>query len=110
MKDYFWYIDRWSSPYTWGCVDESCKPKEGDIVHVSAGQVLLLDETTPVIKLLVIEGGKVIWARKSGIELHAEYVVITNKDQDQGSFEIGTEDEPFCSGSAHIIMHGHQRL
>ena len=45
----FWYVDRWSSPYTWGCVDESCKPKAGEIIVIPAGQVILLDETTPIL-------------------------------------------------------------
>ena len=48
----FWYIDKWSSPYTWGCDDDSCKPKEGEIIVIPAGQVILLDETTPVLARL----------------------------------------------------------
>ena len=47
----FWYIDRWSSPYSWGCTDDSCKPQEGEIVVIPAGQVILLDETTPLLKV-----------------------------------------------------------
>ena len=44
----FWYIDRYSSPYTWGCTDNSCLPTAGDLVVVGVGQTLLLDMTTPV--------------------------------------------------------------
>ena len=105
VRAQFWYIDRWSSPYTWGCTDETCKPVEGDIVLISKGQVLLLDETTPILKMLLIDGGKMLWARKGSVELHMEYGVVNNN----GSFEIGSEDEPFCSGTALIKLHGHQR-
>ena len=88
----FWYIDRYSSPYTWGCNDNSCLPTAGDLVVVGVGQTLLLDMTTPVLAVLLVDGGTVIWDRKAGITLHAEYVIITKN----GHFEIGTEDEPFC--------------
>ena len=30
----FWYIDRWSSTFSWGCRDGSCKPEAGDIVVI----------------------------------------------------------------------------
>ena len=56
----FWYIDRWSSPYNWGCDDNSCKPKEGEIIVNPEGQVILLDETTPRLKVLIIDGGQMI--------------------------------------------------
>ena len=101
----FWYIDRWSSPYTWGCGDDSCKPQDGEIIVIPAGQVILLDETTPHLAVLIIDGGKFIWAREDGIELHMDYGIVNSG----GSFEIGTEEEPFCSGSALIKMYGHQR-
>ena len=35
----FWYIDRWSSPYTWGCGDSSCKPQAGEIIVIPTGCV-----------------------------------------------------------------------
>ena len=101
----FWYIDRWSSPYTWGCTDNSCLPQEGEIIVIPAGQVILLDITTPVLAVLIVDGGKFIWDRKDGVELHMQYGVINNG----GHFEIGTEEEPFCEGDALIMMYGHQR-
>ena len=101
----FWYVDRWSSPYTWGCTDDSCKPKAGEIIVIPEGQVILLDETTPILAVLIIDGGKMIWDRKDGIELHMQYGVVNSG----GHFEIGTEDEPFCEGSALIQLYGHQR-
>jgi len=101
----FWYMDRWSSPYTWGCTDDSCKPQAGEIIVVPAGQVLLLDETTPLLAVLIVDGGTLIWDRSDGIELHMQYGVVNNG----GHFEIGNEDEPFCEGNALIKLYGHQR-
>ena len=74
----FWYVDRWSSPYTWGCTDDSCKPQAGEIIVIPAGQVILLDETTPVLKVLIIDGGTMLWDRQDGIELHMEYGIVNS--------------------------------
>ena len=109
----FWYIDRWSSPFTWGCNDDSCKPQAGDIVVIPKGQVILLDESTPILAVLIVDGGTVLWDRKHGIHFKAEYAVVTN----DGYFQIGTEDDLFCDPSgdrsipfeARITMYGHQR-
>ncbi|XP_054766411.2 fibrocystin-L-like [Lytechinus pictus] len=97
--DYF-YIDVWSSVYTWGGNDP---PIEGDFVIIPQGQTILLDVTTPILSVLLIQGGEMIFD-EADIELHAEYVVVT----DGGHFEIGTEDEPF-QHEASVVMHGHVR-
>jgi len=101
----FWYIDRWSSPYTWGCGDASCKPQEGEIIVIPKGQVILLDEVTPILAVLLIDGGTMIWDHSPGIELHMQYGIVNSG----GHFQIGTEEEPFCEESALIKMYGHQR-
>ena len=101
----FWYIDRWSNSYTWGCSDQSCKPAAGDMVVITAGQVILLDETTPILSVLLIDGGTLIWDRSDGIELHMQYGIVNGN----GHFEIGTEDDPFCSGNALMKLYGHRR-
>ena len=50
----FFYVDMWSSTYTWGGKDP---PVEGDFVIIKAGQTILLDvENTPVFKMLLIDG------------------------------------------------------
>ena len=113
----FWYIDRWSSKFTWGhCPedDPDCdtRPVKGDIVVIPKGQVILLDVSTPILAVLIVDGGTVIWDRAHGIHLQAEYVIVTN----DGSFEIGTEDNLFCHDNgrgtpmeAYITLYGHQR-
>ena len=113
----FWYIDRWSSQFTWGhCPEDEpdcdTRPVKGDIVVIPKGQVILLDETTPILAVLIVDGGRVIWDRAHGIHLQSEYVIVTN----DGSFEIGTEDNFFCHEDgrstpmeAYITLYGHQR-
>ena len=50
----FFYVDMWSSQFTWGGEDP---PVEGDFVIISAGQTVLLDvENTPVFSMVLIKG------------------------------------------------------
>ena len=49
----FYYGLLWSNEETWG--GES-KPREGDIVYVPPGKVLILDESTPLLKNIISEG------------------------------------------------------
>ena len=46
-----------------------------------------------------------IWDRTGGIELHMQYGVVNSG----GYLQIGTAEEPFCSGTALIKLYGHQR-
>ena len=49
----YYYIDVWSSLYTWG---GGPLPEAGDLVEVPPGQTLLLDMDTPILKVLLIKG------------------------------------------------------
>lgn len=72
---------------------------------IKKGQTILLDQDTPVLKLLLIQGGKLIFDReKPSLHLQAENILIT----DNGALEVGTEDDPF-PGQATITLHGHVR-
>ena len=59
------YADLWSSEFTWGAVlDENGvemysgggKPKGRDVVSIPSGQTVVLDEDTPTLKMLLING------------------------------------------------------
>ena len=52
------YVDLWSSVYTW---NGSRLPEEGDFVIVPKGQTLSLDVHTPVLKILLIDGGTLLF-------------------------------------------------
>jgi len=48
----FEYVDVWSSRYSWGDQDP---PKEGEMVVIDK-HTIILDESTAVLKLLMIKG------------------------------------------------------
>ncbi|KAM4026998.1 fibrocystin-L isoform 2-T2 [Anomaloglossus baeobatrachus] len=96
----FFYIDVWSSKYTWG--GES-PPDEGSLAVITCGQTILLDTSTPVLKMLLIQGGTLVFD-EANIELQSENILIT----DGGALQIGTESAPF-QHKAIITLHGHLR-
>ncbi|XP_053322520.1 fibrocystin-L [Spea bombifrons] len=96
----FFYIDVWSSKYTWG--GES-PPEEGSLAVITKGQTILLDQSTPVLKMLLIQGGTLIFD-EADIELQSENILIT----DGGVLQIGTETDPF-KHKAIITLHGQIR-
>ncbi|CAL8088348.1 unnamed protein product [Calicophoron daubneyi] len=95
------YVDRWSSPFTWG---NGPLPVEGDIVVVQAGQTLMLDQSTPVLTLLLINGGTFIFDPTKDVELRVKYVLINNG----GRLQIGSVKNPHPT-KAVITLHGHSR-
>ena len=66
------YIDRWSSPYTWG---GQSPPGEGESVLIRPGQVVFLDTDTPVLNLILIEG-ELIFEDEQDLHLQAKYIFI----------------------------------
>nr|XP_055075131.1 fibrocystin-L-like [Misgurnus anguillicaudatus] len=96
----FFYIDVWSSRATWGGLSP---PEKGSMAVITAGQTILLDTSTPVIKMLLIQGGRLIFD-EADIELQAENILITNG----GALQIGREQQPF-QHKAIITLHGHLR-
>lgn len=64
----------WSSNYTWG---GGPTPGAGEFVLVPASQTLLLDEDTAVLKMLLIQGGTVIFDEKD-VHLQTENILITD--------------------------------
>ena len=98
----FWYVDLWSSVFTWG---GGPLPREGDFVVIPKGQTLVLDTKTPVLAYLLIQGGELIFDREKGdneVELHTQGGLITSG----GRLEVGTEEEPFLS-KTQIVLYGH---
>lgn len=65
---------------------------------------MLLDTDTPVLKMLLIQGGKLMFDDTKDIHLQSQHIMIT----DGGAFEVGTEQNPFLH-KATITMHGHIR-
>jgi len=91
----FFYVDRWSETSTWGGISP---PKEGDTVHIPAGQNILLDTSVPKLGALVIEGALIF--EDKDLTLDAEYIFIRN-----GRLQIGTWENPITS-KITITIHG----
>ncbi|XP_004431348.1 PREDICTED: fibrocystin-L [Ceratotherium simum simum] len=96
----FLYVDAWSSNFSW---EGGSPPEEGSLVVITKGQTILLDQNTPILKMLLIQGGTLIFD-EADIELQAENILIT----DGGILQIGTEASPF-QHKAVITLHGHLR-
>ncbi|XP_019729703.1 PKHD1 like 1, tandem duplicate 1 [Hippocampus comes] len=97
---YYFYIDVWSSKYTWGGLHP---PEKGAFAIITKGQTILLDTSTPVLKMLLIQGGTLVFD-EADIELQAENILIT----DGGRLQVGLEEAPF-QHKAIITLHGHPR-
>ncbi|KAL3885610.1 hypothetical protein ACJMK2_025660 [Sinanodonta woodiana] len=97
----FYYVDRWSSPYTWG---GGSLPAEGEMVVIPKGQTILLDTDTPVLSMLLIQGGQLIFDNENDVELKSKIILIT----DGGLLQAGTETERHTR-KAIITLYGHCR-
>uniref|UniRef100_A0A3P9PH58 PKHD1 like 1, tandem duplicate 2 n=1 Tax=Poecilia reticulata TaxID=8081 RepID=A0A3P9PH58_POERE len=95
----FLYVDVWSSRFTWGGLPP---PERGSVAVIAKGQTVLLDGSTPVLKMLLIQG--TLMFDEADLELRAENILIT----DGGRLQIGQEGAPF-QHKAIITLHGHLR-
>ena len=75
----------WSDPTTWGAAG---KPVAGQDVTIPADVTILLDESTPDLGGLTIQG--ILQFARQDLSLTADYILI-----DGGELAIGTESEPF---------------
>ena len=97
----FEVIDNWSDQWTWGCTEnEPCKPVAGDLVEIPKGAKILLDESTPILKAILISGG-ILRIKDDNIALNVQYIIITNG----GQLLVGSEQEPINS-KVEINLHG----
>ncbi|KAF0024292.1 hypothetical protein F2P81_023094 [Scophthalmus maximus] len=96
----FFYVDVWSSRFTWAGLPP---PEKGSFAIITRGQTILLDTSTPVLKMLLIQGGTLVFD-EADIELQAENILIT----DGGLLQIGKEGAPF-QHKAIITLHGNLR-
>ncbi|KAM9385916.1 fibrocystin-L-like isoform 2-T2 [Pholidichthys leucotaenia] len=96
----FFYIDVWSSRFTWGGLSP---PGEGSFAAITKGQTILLDVNTSVLKMLLIQGGTLVFD-EADLELQAENILIT----DGGALQVGREGAPF-QHKGIITLHGNLR-
>ena len=84
----FWFIDRWNSRFTWGGKEP---PQEGEMVVISAGQNIMIDGSTEIVKMLLVNGGHVIFDETQDCHLRVENILVTNG----GSITTGSEQKPY---------------
>ena len=91
----FYYFRRWSDSSTWSGVP----PKVGDLVRVPEGTTILVDQSTPVLGDVVVEG-VLIWADEQDLTFDAENIIVK-----KGRVLIGTEDSPH-QHRLELTLHG----
>lgn len=84
----------WSDNNAW---DSGQKPVQGEVVTIPSGRRIILDENTPALSGLVINGELEFMERD--LSLTSEYIVI------HGSLQIGTSEQPFTH-NATITLTG----
>jgi len=89
------YLDRWSLLDTWANQEP---PIADALVSIPDGQAIMLDEDTPILLILTVEG--VLVFDDKDIHLQATYIWVKG-----GTMEIGTEARPFLH-RALITLHG----
>ena len=61
------------SRFTWG---GQGPPVEGDFVIVPRGQTLSIDVHTPILRVLLIDGGTVLFDDNQNVSLHSDHILI----------------------------------
>ena len=87
-------VKRWSDPGSW----PNGKPEAGDEVIIPQGESYLLDENTPNLGGLVING--ILTFDRLNLELTVDHIFI-----DGGRLQIGSEENPF-EQKAIITLNG----
>ena len=85
--------ERWSDPATWG----GTVPKEGATVTIPAGKTVLLDQSTPSLEGLQVDGALVF--EEKDLTLTSKWIMV------HGKLGVGTETEPF-KHRARIVLTG----
>ncbi|MGL4573536.1 MAG: G8 domain-containing protein, partial [Burkholderiaceae bacterium] len=86
-------FERWSSPATWG----GTKPGANAVVLIPAGKKILLDENTPDLAGLTIDG-ELMFEEGKTLELQADYIMLA------GSLHVGSSSAPY-TGNATITLN-----
>ena len=83
LKENLEYVMAYSDPRTWGT---DLPPVAGDLVVIPKGMNLYIDESTPQLLGIVVNGGKIQFADEgSSIEVHTGFITVNG-----GEFQAGT--------------------
>lgn len=99
LQDSFLYVLKWSSSATWG-VD--MPPIDNDLVYVPTGTTLLVDQNTPVLEGIAVEGGTLVFSDDLDLTVQAGFITMNG-----GRFIAGTEKHPHTSKLTFIMYGGY---
>ena len=97
LLDKFLYVLKWSSASTWG-VD--MPPVDNDLVYVPKGTTLYVDQDTPQLEGIAVEGGTLVFADEGPLTVKAGFITLVG-----GTFIAGTEQYPH-SNQLTFEMYG----
>ncbi len=80
--------ERWSDLATWRSMGYQGRPTAGAVVMIPAGKKIVLDQSTPALGGVVVEGE--LRLAEMRVELKSEYVMVHSG----GTFVAGTKDDP----------------
>lgn len=87
VRQTFQYVMRWSDIRTWGT---DMPPIDGDLIFVPAGMNLLVDQSTPLLKGILVHNGTITFADESDMTVSAGFITIVG-----GKFLAGTQNSPY---------------
>lgn len=82
LRDTFLYVLKWSDPTTWG-VD--IPPVANDLIVVPTGTTLMVDQDTPILEGIAVDGGTLVFDDTKAITVQAGFITLNG-----GKFIAGT--------------------
>ena len=82
IRDHFLYILKWSDPRSWGV---SMPPIDKDLIYIPKGTTLYVDQSTPVLEGIVVEGGTIVFADGKDLIIETGFITLSG-----GKFIAGT--------------------
>ena len=99
LQDKFLYVLKWSNPLSWGV---SMPPVTNDLIVVPKGTTLYVDQDTPVLEGIAVDGGNLVFADEGPLTVHAGFITVN-----QGSFLAGSEQHPHTNQLTFIMYGGY---
>jgi hypothetical protein len=97
IKDSFLYVLKWSNPTTWGT---DIPPVDNDLVYVPLGTTLLVDQNTPVLEGIAVQGGTLVFSDDLDLTVQVGFITMNG-----GRFIAGTEQHPHTH-RLNFTLHG----
>lgn len=99
IRDHFLYVLKFSDYRTWGV---SMPPVDNDLIYVPFGTTLYVDQNTPILEGIAVEGGTLVFADGMNLVVQAGFITMNG-----GTFIAGTEQHPHMSKLEFILYGGY---